>query len=576
MENYDSRISDEKKKATKAIYLFRLATEHMTYKNNRQEKNIIKLYFQIKATESYEEKLKIKNKLKNAFNGLPEQELVSPVKLEQIIRRDFKKKNLGSAPEESIMLSVQFAEDLKGTALKYLDEYLSCYWRIKLIEQEQMENQKAPQVQEKPIPEQPIATLVEQPKSKYNGSQSKEPTHKLYSSKYSPDAQQKEVNESLLKMLQENPNAYERGLSYDLKEEIREVYEGQFPFVFADIVSNAIEMNQISNEYAQMNKITKKLPSGINPRVNDLMGLALDCYKVTVYRMEHQFGYGTTEDSKKNSNELFRKLHVDNSLALYQQAYDMFMKYYASLSAEEKEAIKEHIIKYGYEYKKVFNIMDEAPRIVTQKDIVNAINKKMGSRVKEEFHHLNVENTTLAFDELLRTATQYMTVEEIVELYKEIKRDSKNNNSNEELSGQQREIAEKEQRRKMEILQSCFIEVIKRKIHFKVDYDTNMPLEEQNRAVRMMNVQSAMIANDFFNEELIFNPYNITKLEIQPGVAKKKSEFMDEAQKAEERFFGMSKLKQALAGASSYKKLTKLIEKQNVTDEDVAFAKRLY
>ncbi len=584
MENYDLKIGDEKKRATKAAYLFRLATEHMTYKNNRQEKNIVKLYFQLTSVPSYEEKVKIKHKLTNAFKGLPDQDLISSVKLERIMQTDFYNKHLGKDHREIVKLSIELANDLKASAIKYLDEYITCYWRIKLLEQERMEQENALKVPSKPKQtnykptqtETRSTTDYEQPISRYGIPQPREPKPKLYSSRYMlEDEAQKEMNANLLKMLQEKDNWYNRGLSYELKDEVREVYKGRNAYAFADVVSDAIEMNQIANEYAQMNTTTKKLPVGLDPRVNDIMKLAINCYNVTVYQLKHEFGEGNTTEAHLNSRDLLHKLNADSSLAIYQQTYDMFMKYYGSLDEAQRQNIKNHIDQYGYEYKKVFNIPDNYPRIVDTRDIINAVNRAMSARIKESFAHIDIERSSLEFNDVLRSSTRYMKVDEIVQLYKQIKFDSARDYStvkNEE----QREALEREYKRKMEILQDAFIQVIKRKIRFNVEYDVNMPKDEQERATRMMNVQSAMIANDFFHEELLFNPYNIKNNQVQQGVAKRKSEFMEEAQKAEERFFGMGKLKQALAKSSSYKKLIELIEKQNVTEEDIAFAKKLY
>ena len=577
---FDRRMGEEKKRAAKASYLFRLALEQMTYKNNRQEKNIMKLFFQLTSVPSYEEKVKIKNKIKNAFKGLQDQDLVSSVKLERIMQSDFRSKNLGKDYREIVKLSIELANDLKASAIKYLDEYITCYWRIKLMEEERVEREKAQKVQSKPKPktDTPVQTKTkyEEPKSRYGIPQPREPKPKLYSSRYMlDDDAQKEMNANLLKKIQEKDNWYSRGLSYDLKDEVREVYKGRDSYAFADIVSDAIEMNQIANEYKAMNIITKKLPVGLDPRVNDIMKLAINCYNITVYQLQHEFGNGNTTEARLNSRDLLHKLNADNSLTIYQQTYDMFMKYYGSLDEAQRQNIKNHIDQYGYEYKKVFNIPDKLPRIVDTRDIINAVNRTMSARIKEAFAHLDGERNALEFDEILRSSTRYMKVDEIVQLYKQIKFDSARNYSNVK-NQEQREAYEREYNKRMEILQDAFIHVIKRKIRFTVEFDINMPKDEQERATRMMNIQSAMIANDFFHEELLFNPYNIKNNQVQQGVAKRKSEFMEEAQKAEERFFGMGKLKQALAKSSSYKKLIELIEKQNVTEEDIAFAKKLY
>ena len=603
--NYDTEISEEKKKAEKYIYLFKLAIDQMEFKNNRQQKNINKLYRQLVAMPSYEEKIKISKKLRSAFQSIAQQDMISSVKLENIMNKDFQSKHIKVEYREKINLALELANDLKGAALKYLGEYINCYWQIKLIEQERLEASKAAKVQAQQKPKtdayrpttttydtptrtttyeyrpkttyksEPLPTFEEQ-RSRYGIPQPSEPKPELYSSKYiSENEQQKQVNESLAKLITEEQPFYQRGLTYEQKKEIRDVYKGLTGYTFAETISSAVEMNQIANEYAAMNKHTKKLPSGLDPRVGDIMKLAIDCYNVTIYEMLHQHGYGKSLDSQLNSKNLFHKLNMYKSLTLYQQTYETFMKYYNSLSEEAKNTIRNQIDSYGYEYKKIFGIPDNYPRIVDTKDIINAINRSMAAKIKEASVRVSRDNN-FDFDGLLRVGTQYMTVDEVVQLYKQIKWDLAKRASKNIEDKREREIYDKEYRDKLEILQDSFIHVIKGKIHFTVEYDENMSKEQQERATRMMNIQSAMIANDFFGEELLFNPYKIRKEEIKQGAAKKKGEFIQEAEKAEKRFFGMNKFKRALAAASSYKKLRDLIEKQNVTDEDIAFAKKLY
>ena len=582
-KNYEDEITKEKVNAVKYIYLFKLALEQMTLKNPRQEKNLDKLYRSLTSQPNYEGKIHVKRKIISAFKSVADQEMISSVKLQELITKDFHQKHIKADYKEIVSLALELGRDLKASAIKYLDKYVDCYWRISLIEQERQESLKAPKAA--PKKEQPRVeptttreSTYESPKSRYGVPQPKEPRPTLYSSKYISSAeQQKQINESLIALANDPKHVYDRGLTYDQKAEVREVYGGYNSFVFADTVSDAIEMNQIANEYTQMNKVTKKLPSGIDPRVNDIMKLAINCYNITIHQIENAGGYGKDYETKSNSIRLLQKLNANNSLVIYKQTYEAFMKYYNGLTPENKEALKDHIKKYGYEYKKIFNIPEQYPRIVTVTDIISAINATMSDKISVSFRREDSREIGLEWSEYLVRATKYMTVDEVVALYKRIKREYVESFKNYGENDIEKEVFENEYNRKLELLQDEFIHVIKRKIHFNVEYNKEAPQEEQERAVRLMNVQSAMIANDFFNETLLFNPYSITKEEIRKGEAKRKGELMKEAKAAEDRFFGMSKFKQAMSSAvGSYKKLQALVEKQYVTEQDVAFVKKLF
>ena len=585
MNNYDEKIAEERKKSEKYLYLFKLAIDKMEFKNARQEKNILKLYQSLVNQPTYEGKKKIKGKILSAFQSLKKQEdVVSSVKLQYLIEENFQKKHIKERLPEIVKLSIELSQDLKKAATNYLNEYLSCYWRIQLIEQEKQDAlnaSKAPKKMEpsyKPTPTPAIEVEYEEPRSRYGIPLPREPKPTLYSSKYISSAeQQTQINESLIALANNQAPAYNRGLTSKQKEEVRDVYNGQNKYVFADIVSDAIEMNQIANEYSQMNKVTKKLPNGIDPRVNDIMRLAINCYNITIYQMENSDGFGKDYETKANSRVLLQKLNIFNTLGIYRETYETFMKYYNSLSEAEKETIKFHIKKYGYEYKKIFNISEEYPRIVTVKDITNAINATMSDKISLEFRRADSKDIGYEFSQYLISSTRFMTVDEVVSLYKRIKYEMINNHQNYGQNDREKEAIENEYNRKLELLQDEFIHVIKKKIHFNVDYDPKAPKEEQDRAIRLMSVQSGMIARDFFDEDLLFNPYNLSEVEIPKGKAKIKGELVKEATSAEERFFGMSKFKKAMSTATgSYKKLQELIEKQYVTEQDVAYVKKLF
>lgn len=561
METYETKKLEEyTKNARLYIILFKLSLKHIEYRNNRQEKNLSRLSQKLQVAKSYEEKLEIKNKILSALKKLnTHKKYIASSSIRDEIRNLIKGQEIELDYVGYSKNASKISEDPVSAAEFYSREYVECYRMIRILK--------------KQLEEQDQVKKVKEEKRKNSKKEDKKP-ELFSSSELTVSKKQEQAIKNIQKLILESAtrdNIY-YGLTIDQERELREAFPSYTSYRDTRIIRDAIEMNQIYARNEKINPITKKNVAGKTPNIDEMLNLAIDCHNSLVFSLLHSEGFGSDIKTKISSLKLMGTLNMGRCLELYKRCYENFQIYYKKLSPEEKDKISE-AIKKKIAYTKLFNIFSDSPRIITVNDLKRTANKTVADDIKR--WSVITEENHMTYERNLNSATRLMTLEELVNLYKSISCEIKAYHNYNEAEDQR----EKEHQRKtLQLLQICFIEIIRGRLNYatRID-DPTLSDEEKKVELRKIEIQRAGICNDYFNEVPLFELRYIKYREIPKNETKIKGEVVEEADMAEERFYGLSKVKQTIARTNgSYAKLKRIREQEKVTQEDVEQIKRLF
>lgn len=582
-KTYEERqIEKQRKEARKNIILLKIALNHIKYKNNRQQKNITHLYEVLSTAKTYAEKQKIKGKLTNALNNMEHSGFISSYDLEKEITKKFEEQRIELEYGKAYEIAYKISKNPIEAAKNYAYLYINCYSMIESCQKQIEESAKhKAEDRKEPYTSAPEYTSTS-PRYPYQESTyEKRTTEKkpdLYASKHlSEDEKQKQATEAILtiveKSTQETYIYY--GLTYEQKRELREAYPGVFRYETADAISRAVEMNQIATRMETGNPFSRKGSFAMNSPCDDIISLAIDCYESQVFELLHNNGFGNDYKSQINFSNLMHKLQMGKGIEVYTKAYNKIMKHYQGLSSEEKQSFMSNLdTTQGKKYKEIFFINEKYPRIVTPEEVKNAVNRRIVKEI-EKWRMINSSNYHEYYS-ALNKATRLMSVEELVPLYKKLKNkvmDSYSYAQNDE----ERRIFEQNRQETLKYLQDCFTSVMRNKIGFKSDLTDAMTEEEKKAELRKIEIQKIAICTDYLKEKPLFSVYYANPSLVKEGEAKTKGDFTTAIQQAQERFYGMGKLKQTIAKATgAYAKLRRLAAKEQVTEQDIEAVKHLF
>ena len=589
-EYNERKIATTKTKAIKYYILFKVAVESIQYKNNRQKKNLENLAIKLSRASSYEEKLSVYRKINKALNSIEMEKASSLSAITDIIEKRFSINRIESDYMARSDYAMKIYSDPVGMARQYASSNISCYQEIEEYQKEiETARKEAQKITKQAEPEKSPYEYTETPT--YRGRPTSTPS---YTSTYStrertqiPSSEpkissydQNQAIDDIMSLIEKSANDHTipDGLTYTQQEALREAFNNSNSYYSSRAISQAVSMNQISQRITDKKIIFKDSQFKTSKSIEDLINLAVTCYNVQVFDLLNSNGFGNDNDidTKINSRKLMSKLNTKNALVVYTKAYNNFLKYYKSLSPDYKDKV-DNIIKNSVSerYKEIFNLRDNYERIITPDELKAAINRK----VKEEIMNwqmINDYNYSHYYSNL-KSATRLMSVEDVVELYKNIKYQFNRYNAIRDTENNERII---EQRNKsLTQLQRCFTEIIRDKIGYQTSFvGENLTDTEKKEILKKIELENASVCIDYLEEKPLFLLNDTILKDIKQGGAKKKGELHEALQEAQQRFYGMNKLQQTIARATgAYAKLRRLQAKTTeITEEDISQARRLF
>lgn len=312
-------------------------------------------------------------------------------------------------------------------------------------------------------------------------------------------------------------------IDYDMDKSIKEVYKDYY--VFNRDLESSMEMQII------INKINSKSINNVS--LNEM-------FKLANYTIKTMADFLLNKPDIKKDDDLSKLFSLTpglNGLEEYSKAYDKFMKYFNSLSDDKRNMMisdfNDTFTKY---YKNKFSMV--AFHVPTPDEVKYHMNKLIKRDMIDSF--TKWQEDSIEARDTISSACKYMTVENVISLYKELKDKCINFSYNGNGELYQSNIVYKN----LANLQYNFVLVIVNKINPNIKGDAYFELIE-------------FVVKEQLGEKVLF-------------VNKKKDEsisYVDEAvSKAQERFYNLNRLQQTLAKASGqYKKFLQLCEKVKET-----------
>ena len=270
------------------------------------------------------------------------------------------------------------------------------------------------------------------------------------------------------------------------------------------------------------------------------------------------------EGSRVGEPELFAKIGIRNSLEKYKIAYNKYMNYYRNLDSIEKDKISKQI-EDNNRY-----VMNFGKLIITPEGLKSVINHKVTEYIINNYRNFyNYQNGDIYTKTM--NATKYMTIEEIVSLYKGIENDLENQD-NFGQTDEEREAIEEGKIERIREYQEAFALVIETHLEKnKKPVDMNkLSVEEQIRMTEEETKKLAAIINDILREKpLSPRLREILETHNLEGKGTALLEAHNAKEEAKGRLFGMSKVKKAFAQISGkWARYLMLMEKEDLNDKE--------
>lgn len=332
------------------------------------------------------------------------------------------------------------------------------------------------------------------------------------------------------------------GFSYDEQKRIRELYpelNHYSDFYSVETIEKAININKITNKE--------------QIKAEEMMNLGLLTIDVVTNDL--------FQNNRFTSIDIFNKLGVSNSLNKYKSAYNKYRRYYKSLSPEQRQQIETQISN-NKNYSELFGNSIASPELITSR-----INLRVSNYITDNYTQFYNYNQKDFYSKSIH-ATKYMSIQEIVNLYKRIEykeQDRRIYATNDE----DRITMEKAKRDYLAQLQSDFARIILSRLetHNKqVDYNKMTP-EEQERYLKEENIKLAAIINDLFKEQAL-SP-SLQKIGVVEGKGENLVDTYEAKEQAKTQVFGLSKIKKAFAKVTGkWSKYLMLMDKDELSKSE--------
>ena len=319
-------------------------------------------------------------------------------------------------------------------------------------------------------------------------------------------------------------------------EEILKIMETNYFGAYSkEFLETQLEILKLEKQSNENNRTFKEL---------SLAELANNVYKNSVdFLMRY-------ENSNYNSNfEAFIQLiGADNSLKKYEEAYTKFMKKLESMPEKDRaNCIMNFYEILNFDVKKIH--IDES-RILTPEELKRMINAEIKSQINGRVFSVNRENEEQKLRSM-REVTKYMSAEEIVKLYYQLKNKSYIVVQNSSL-------------------QYVFAHLIESRMN---PIDTEV--QDKKKAVIERNTRLVAICEELFHEHVLFNMYGDVAKNIPEDFASKRIESYEAIESQQEKYFRMSKLKRAF-NKMKFNKLKELREKFVLSENELEEVKVMF
>lgn len=442
VERLEKNIETYQRKRTIALITMYSAIAHcdtLTQKQKEKAKSIIYTMQTTKTSKKYNVKKQLANRLKKQ---LEKHSYISSYTVEDTIDKQVEKYRVKLEQTEKHNIANKIANNPAQTALDAASEYIYACNQIERCKEEIANPPKKEQPKkQEPKKETPTTTYreptyttptygtetttatgttsktprtVEQPREiipqpyTYSDSESVkyQKTLEYLTEKYKKDSTKSQYHTTVY-FEEEDRKMLERlfgGNRYESLVPIRQI---------EDLIENGYSVEAILNKfnvYKRTHLIPFKEPRV--PTLEDLLDMALIIYNDLPKEL-------TTLRSASSEKSIFierltNQVGVMQYLEKYEQAYNIYMKYYNKLSDEEKNKIKERFNSKPHAKYDKLNIKDFD--ILRPEELKNLVNYKVSDLMKEKYLTYG-DSDTLDVHSRLRKATKFMSNEQIVTTY---------------------------------------------------------------------------------------------------------------------------------------------------------------
>lgn len=353
-----------------------------------------------------------------------------------------------------------------------------------------------------------------------------------------------------------------------------------------DILKKGIEIKVIADRFKKYNSFFNRINyKNEKTCVDDLCKMAINVYHtLPVYLLN-----GKMADVFSEKGKLFNKLEIFNGLKMYQEAYNVFIKYYMQLPLSEREKLSQVALD---NYNNVFSKSNQEIRgIISPEQLKNSVNEVVCSKMLGNF--FEYRNDDVRIVNKISKATQYMSVQEMVDLYKNMKKKEEQTHTR---VGITEEVRAQQILQNQIVLQSNFAEAIFYKLNSKHGYSDDS---------KMTKIELGEICEKYFGESYRFEgrvavnrdgvveqvninkgtekdnvgkvdePVNIKDNEVKE--TKVSSDLVDDKDNNKEvinqaraRYFNMPKVEQTFARITGeWSRFEQLINAETLSTEDV-------
>lgn len=339
-------------------------------------------------------------------------------------------------------------------------------------------------------------------------------------------------------------NGVEHTLPYGLSSKEIESIRNQYPdLTYTDDHLEAIsDMKVINNKLNNKNDIT----------LDDVANLA-----VIISKNIPDILLDNLDNNPKNY-EINKFINLNNSLELYQTAYNKFMQAYNKANPRKKEELKK-CFSSSADYNHTFNKNLSVENLITPKELKDNINKVITTNMTKGFNRNYYEHDAQEITiKNIDHATQYMEPNEIVSIYKDmqakLEKIYESYKKYDTAEPNYEYIVNQYYPECFQTLQENFITVLSFRL-------ANTPDK---------NLSSEEICQKYFNEKYLGSSQKTVESQNTDDMIQTdmNSNIENIKKEANARFYGMSKLEVAISKINgTWKRFTELMNKELSEEE---------
>ena len=537
---YSRQIERLERERIIAALAMNTAISFISFKNERI-RNKLRDRIRNLTSSSLDKATSMRKKLTNDLKKVESKSFITSFDVEDLLKNNQSRYQIKLDYRELQSIARTIADDPVAALKEYSLSYNNTRRQIEQLKKDQEESKKAEEERKREQARQQIREYeepVSTPTSYYEPRRT-EPVKKVPYLGTTDDESRKLLQESIDK---EIANKYGFiGFSYDEEKRIKELYpelSSSMGYYSVKTLEKGVRINNIATK-ADVN-------------TDEIMEMGLLTFEVVTKEL--------LENNRFKSVDIFNKIGMNNCLEKYKTAYKKYQNYYKKLSPEQKDKIKEQI-KGNKRYANMFNDQIASPELLTA-----VINIKVSNYIVENyFSFYNYEQK----DFYMKTshATKYMSIQEIVSLYKRIEFKERERGIYTQ-NDEDRRLQEQSKREYLEQLQRDFANVILSRLESynkQVDYFKMSDIEKEvyNRETQE---KLAAIINDLFKEQPLSASLQESAKSNEVGRGENLVETYESKKQAHTQVFGLSRIKKAFAKISGkWSKYLMLMDKDELS-----------